>query len=107
VGSGLGRSEEEQKRRINWSSSAHMHWNNTWKLPVQLSVSQASEVSCFQFYLLYFFFYRIRQQEGRAGSGEGGLLAPVGGGVGREKGRRMNMCKQCIHMNVNAKHDNC
>jgi hypothetical protein len=35
------------------------------------------------------------------------LLAPVGGGGGREKGRRMNMCKQCIHMNVNAKHDNC
>jgi hypothetical protein len=31
---GLGRSEEDLKRRINWSCNTHMHGNNTRKLPV-------------------------------------------------------------------------
>jgi hypothetical protein len=41
-----------------------MHGNNTRKLPV----SQTSKMSCFSFYLLCFFFYKIGEQEGGTGS---------------------------------------
>jgi hypothetical protein len=53
-----------------------MHGNNTRKLPEQLSLSQSSKTSRFSFYLLCFFFYKIREQEGRTGSV--GELALVG-----------------------------
>jgi hypothetical protein len=56
-----------------------MHGNNIRKLPVQLSLSQTSKISCFSFYLylLCFFFYKTREKEGITGFvGEG--LAPVG-----------------------------
>jgi hypothetical protein len=46
-------------------------------------LSQLSKMSCFLFYLLYFFFYNIREQEGRTvfvGTGRKGEV------VGKEVG---------------------
>jgi hypothetical protein len=51
-----------------------------------------AKISCFSFYLLSFFFYKIGIQEGRIGSGVGGLAQWEGVGVG-EMGRRMNMAQ--------------
>jgi hypothetical protein len=68
-----------------------MHGKNTRKLPVLLSLPQIRKMSCFSFYLLYFFFYKIREQEGRTGSAEvGGVGTSKRGKVMGERGRRMN-----------------
>jgi hypothetical protein len=47
-----------------------------------------AKTSCFSFYLLCFFFYKIREQEGRTGLGEG--WHSWKGRGGGERGRRMN-----------------
>jgi hypothetical protein len=62
-----------------------------------ISNCQKHHVSLFNF----FFFYKIREQEDGKGSaqGEAGKLVPVGGGVGRERGRRMNTV-QTIYTHV-------
>jgi hypothetical protein len=62
-------------------------------------------MSCFSFYLLFVFFYKIREQEETVsalgwGKERGWHWCEEGCG---ERGRRMNMCKQSIHMCVNAK----
>jgi hypothetical protein len=38
-----------------------------------------SKMSWFSFYILSFFFFKIREQEGGRGPAQGGRLAPVGG----------------------------
>jgi hypothetical protein len=54
------------------------------------------------FYLLCLFFDKIEEQEG-TGLGGRGCWNQWEGGGGREKGRRMNTCNQCIHIYVDAK----
>jgi hypothetical protein len=41
-----------------------MHGNNTRTLSVSYSLSQISKMLCFSYYLLCFFFNKIREQEG-------------------------------------------
>jgi hypothetical protein len=58
-------------------------------------------MSCFLFYLLCFFFYKIGEQEGGTGSIQG---VGVGSwhqwrGGGEERGRRMNIMQR-IHTQV-------
>jgi hypothetical protein len=61
-------------------------------------------MSCFSFYLLCFFFYKIGEQEGRTGSDQGseGWHRWDGGG-GRERGRRMNMVQKMNTQNCKCK----
>jgi hypothetical protein len=68
-----------------------------------------TKMPCFSFYLLCFFFYKIREQEGRTCSaqGEGGRLAPVGGGGNGEKGRRMNTVQITYTHVCKCKNDTC
>jgi hypothetical protein len=65
-----------------------------------------AKMSCFSFYLLCFFLYKIREQEGGTGSTWGGGLGGGTGGmedvVGKGAGGWI-WCKQCIHVYVNAK----
>jgi hypothetical protein len=64
MGSGLGRSEEDCKRQINWSCNTHVHGNNTGNsLCTYLYHKLAKYHSCFS-YLLCFLFYKIEEQEG-------------------------------------------
>jgi hypothetical protein len=79
--SGLGRSEEDWKRRINWSCSTHMHGNNTRKLLCSYLYLKLAKrhVSHFIFYV----FSSTKSENRRAEQilrGHG--LAPVGGGSG-------------------------
>jgi hypothetical protein len=66
-----------------------------------------AKTPCFSYYLLWFFFYKIREQEGRTGSAWGRVgVGTIGGEDGRERCRRINMvqiiythvyeCKNCI-----------
>jgi hypothetical protein len=77
MGSGVRKSEEDWKRQINWSYNTYMHGNNSRKLPVSLYLKLAKHhVS-----LLHFFFYKIREQEGRQVSAWGwGEVAGKGAG---------------------------
>jgi hypothetical protein len=44
------------------------------------------KIPCFLFYLFSFFFYKIREQEGKTSPAQEGGLAPVGRGrIGEEK----------------------
>jgi hypothetical protein len=88
MGSGLGRSEDDWKRRINWSCNTHMYRKNSRKLPVQLSLSQTSKTSCFSFIFYVFFFYIIRGQGGGTGL-EGQLVLVCVWEVMGERGRRI------------------
>jgi hypothetical protein len=64
-----------------------------------------ARISCFSFYFLSFFFYKIGQQESRTGPAQGVGLALVG--RSREKDRRMNMVqKMCTHL-CKCKNDTC
>jgi hypothetical protein len=59
--------------------------------------------SCFSFYLLSFFFYKIREQKSRTGSAWECVLqclAPMERGDGGKRGRKINMVQI---MYVNAK----
>jgi hypothetical protein len=45
-----------------------MHGNNTRKLPVYLTLPQTSKRVIFLFFSFVFFFYKIREQEGKTDS---------------------------------------
>jgi hypothetical protein len=45
-----------------------------------------TKVSCFSFYHFSFFFYKIKEQEGRTGPAQARGLTPVGGGSDGKKG---------------------
>jgi hypothetical protein len=59
-------------------------------------------MSCLSFYLLSFFFYKIREQEGRTGPA-GGWYQWEGGDDGERVGRRMNTLKIMYTMYVSKK----
>jgi hypothetical protein len=69
----------------------YIHGNITRKLPMQLSSSQTSKNII---YLLSFFFYKIREEEGETGPAGGVVkgLAPVGAGRWQGIGGRIR-CK--------------
>jgi hypothetical protein len=61
-------------------------------------------MSCFSFYLFSFFFYKIREQEGRTGPIQGRRTGTSGREWVAGKGdNRMNMVQICVNMCVNAK----
>jgi hypothetical protein len=70
-----------------------------------------AKMPCFSFSLLYFFFYKIKEQEGRTGCAQGsgrvGGVGKMGGKVGRERGRRMNIAPiMCAHI-CKCRNDTC
>jgi hypothetical protein len=63
-------------------------------------------MSCFSFYLLCFFFYKIGEQEGRTGSAQGvGAVGAGGRGGVRERGRRVNMVQTMYPHACKCKND--
>jgi hypothetical protein len=76
----------------------YIHGNITSKLPVWLSLAQLAKMSSFSFYLFSFFFYKIREREGRTGPAHERGLASVGKREESEYGT-----KKCVHVCVNAK----
>jgi hypothetical protein len=61
---------------------------------------------CFSFPFLYFFFYKIGEQEGRTGSARW-EVDTGGGGRWQERGRRMNTVQiLCTHI-CKCKNDTC
>jgi hypothetical protein len=68
-----------------------MHGNNTRNLPVYLSLSQTSQNAIFFFLsFIFFFFFKIGEQEGRTGSAQRQ--------DGRDEGGKGEVAQQCIHM---------
>jgi hypothetical protein len=55
--------------------------HTTQGISLHIYISQTSKTPCFSFYLLWFFFHKIGEQEGRIGGREGG---PEGGQRGRK-----------------------
>jgi hypothetical protein len=110
MGSGLGRSEEDWKRRTSCGCDIYMHGNNTRTLPVCYLYLKLAKSPCFSFYILCFFFYKIREQEGGkvSAQGRGAVVGTSGrGGDGGERGRRMNTIQIMYTHVCKCKNDTC
>jgi hypothetical protein len=53
--------------------------------------------------MLFFFFYKIREQEGRTGLVYGGRVTNGERGGGGERAWEGVWCKNCVHMYANGK----
>jgi hypothetical protein len=68
---------------------------------------KVAKMACFSYYLLYFLFYKIREEECRIGSEGVGSWHQWERGGGREKGRRMNMVQIMYTHICKCKNDTC
>jgi hypothetical protein len=60
-----------------------------------------------KFHFFYFFFYKLENRRVEQALPTWGRLVPVGGGGGRERGRRMNIVQiMCTHV-CKCENDTC